>query len=376
MRMLIAGGGSGGHIYPALAIVQAVVSRVDSLDVLYIGTDHGLEKELVPASGLNFATIHAKGLLVRGISGKAQGALSAVRGLGESVGYIRRFRPDVVVGTGGYVSGPVGLAAVLMRVPLVLQEQNAWPGLTNRLLGPRAAKVIVPFLETEQYFRRGTSFVVASNPVAITVRESREELRRQMGIGPEQVVLMATGGSQGAQALNNFLWKFLPVLAEHPKWVLLWATGKRYYAQVMSQAGEKAGGLDPKQVRIVEYFYEIQKAYRAADVFFGRAGAMTIADCIAFGLPPVLVPSPHVAEDHQTKNAAVIAKRQAGTVIPEKDLAAKGRAVLGNILGNPELREQMAEALVSVRDQMAGEKIAATVIAAARRQDRRGGERP
>ncbi|AUW94390.1 MAG: undecaprenyldiphospho-muramoylpentapeptide beta-N-acetylglucosaminyltransferase [Sulfobacillus thermotolerans] len=366
MRMLIAGGGSGGHIYPALAIIDAVRARVKTLDVLYIGTDHGLEKDLVPARGIPFATIHARGLLVKGIAGKAQGALSAVRGLNESLRYIRSFRPDVVVGTGGYVSGPVGLAAVLRRVPLVLQEQNAWPGLTNRLLGPRAFRVIVPFEEAQQYFKRGTHFVVASNPVVIAVQESKDALREAMGIAPDQTVLMATGGSQGAQALNDFLWEFLPVLAKHPEWTLLWATGKRYYQDIMNRVAQNPEHLDPKQVRIVEYFYEIQKSYRVSDVFFGRAGAMTIADCVAFGLPPILVPSPHVAEDHQTKNAEVIAQRHAGLVLKEPELAHRGQEVLTMVLSQPEQRQAMAQALRAIQDDTAAQKIVETITTAAR----------
>ncbi len=371
MRVLIAGGGSGGHIYPALSIIEALKARVDVLDVLYVGTNHGMEHELVPKSHVPFATIHAKGLLVKGLAGKVSGAVTALRGLTEAMGHVRRFRPDVVVGTGGYVSGPVGLAALIFRIPLVLQEQNVWPGLTNRMLGPRATKVIVPFPESEKYFKSGTSFIVAPNPVNISVHESRTEMRAKWGIRPDQVVLMATGGSQGAEALNHFLVTFINVLSEHPDWVVYWATGKRYYKDIQKALLSRSQSIRPNQLHVHEYFYDIQQNYRVADVFFGRAGAMSIADCLAFGLPAVLVPSPHVTEDHQTKNAQVIADRDAGILIPEPQLMVRGETELIAMLSDSARRVKMSSVAMSLCDARAGDTIAATIIQAARKVGRR-----
>ncbi|MCL4494128.1 MAG: undecaprenyldiphospho-muramoylpentapeptide beta-N-acetylglucosaminyltransferase [Firmicutes bacterium] len=365
MRLLIAGGGSGGHIYPALTIVDSVRSLLGSVEVLYIGTNHGLEKDLVPRRNIPFATIHARGLLVKGWSGKVRGAVTAVGGSLEAMRHIRRFKPDVVVGTGGYVSGPVGLGAIVMGIPLVLQEQNVWPGFTNRALGPRAKSVIVPFDEARKYFRKETRLTVVPNPVVVTVEESRQQLRQEMGISSEQVVILVTGGSQGADAINRFWLHFLPKFAEHPQWVLLWATGSRYFTAVKEEMS-KIGGWEPKQVRVFEYFYEIQKFYRVSDLFMGRSGAMTIADCLAFGLPSILVPSPHVSEDHQTKNAEVIASRDAGILIAEQDLPKRGETELIAILKDGERRGKMASIALSIYDPSASEKIARAISEAAR----------
>ena len=336
------------------------------VDVLYVGTSHGLEWDLVPRQNIPFVTIHVKGLLVKGLSGKIRGGVLAMRGLFDAMRHIRHFKPDVVVGTGGYVSGPVGLAALVMRIPLVLQEQNVWPGFTNRILGPHANTVIIPFEEAKQYFGRGVSLMVAPNPVVVTLNETREELRQQMGITRDQVVIMATGGSQGAEAINRFWLQFMPQFQEHPEWVLLWATGKRYYPE-MTERLKKMTGWDPKQVRVFEYFYEIQKFYRVSDVFFGRSGAMTIADCIAFGLPSILIPSPHVSEDHQTKNAQVIANRRAGILIPEPDLLSHGQTELIAMLKDGALRGKMASAALALSDPLASEKIARSIGEAMRR---------
>ncbi len=366
MRLLIAGGGSGGHIYPALAIIDAIKNLLGSVEVLYIGTSHGLEKELVPRRNIAFAPIHAQGLLVKGIHGKLRGVFTALAGTLEAIRHIRRFKPDVVVGTGGYVSGPVGLGAIILGIPLVVQEQNVWPGFTNRTLGSRARTVIVPFEEARQYFRKGTTLAVVPNPVMIMVRESREELRQQMGIEADRTVILVTGGSQGAEAINHFWLQFLPKLREHPQWVLLWATGTRYFADIKKEMA-KIGQWNPKQVQVFEYFYEIQKFYRVSDIFMGRSGAMTIADCLAFGLPSILVPSPHVSEDHQTKNARVIADRNAGVLIEEPELSNRGEKVLIDMLQDRERRGKMASSAVSSYDPSASESSAQVVRYAARR---------
>ena len=225
--------------------------------------------------------------------------------------------------------------------------------------------MIVPFDEAKQYFRKGTELVVVPNPVVITVQESREQLRQAMGIGTDQVAILVTGRSQGSEAINRFWLKFFPKLREHPEWVLLWATGSRYFKAIKEEM-TKSGGWDPKQVRVFEYFYEIQKFYCVSDMFMGRSGAMTIADCLAFGLPSILVPSPHVSEDHQTKNAQVIASRRAGVLIAESELARRGETEVIAMLQDRERRGKMASIALSIYDPSASEKIAQVVRDAAR----------
>lgn len=364
MRVVIAGGGSGGHIYPALSIARGLMERAPDTEVVYIGTNHGLERELVPRAGITLKTIHARGMLGRGLVGKVAGASAALWGLFESLRILRGIRPHVVIGTGGYVSGPVGMAASLARIPLVIQEQNVWPGLTNRMLGRRAQAVLVPYPEAIPNFPAGTHAVVAGNPVHITYCGTQQEARETLGLDPDAVFLMVTGGSQGAFAINQFVGQFLPKLLANPDWGLLWATGKRYYHEVTRILADVP--LDPKRIRLVEYFYDIQQVYRAADVFFGRAGAMTLADCAAFGLPSVLVPSPHVSEDHQTQNARVFESRGAGMALPEKELRSKGALVVTELLQDPTKRQDMAHAARGLFDAEAEARILDTILGAVR----------
>ncbi len=364
LKMVVTGGGSGGHIYPALAIIDSVNRRVSDLDVLYIGTEHGLERELVSRRGIPFAAIHARGFLVRGLGAKIWGVAAAFRGLWEAFVILRRYRPAVVVGTGGYVSGPVGLAAVILHIPLVIQEQNVWPGLTNRKLASKASRVLVPFDEAQKNFPDGTVLAVVPNPVVIGVRDSKEQVRQELGVAPGTVVVLATGGSQGAKALNQFLLSWLPILMEHPNWGIFWMTGKRYHQEI--QAVLDGMAVDSKRVWVVEYFYDIQKYLKAADVFFGRSGAMSLADCAAFGLPAILVPSPNVSEDHQTKNAQLIVKREAGYMVSEASLARQGPELLEKLLTDAPLRARMSQNALAMHDPDAERKMVDAILASAR----------
>lgn len=374
MRVLLSGGGSGGHIYPALAIARGLKKADHNVTFLYVGTSHGLESDLVPRENIPFRTIHARGLLVPGLAGKAAGAVTALRGLWDSLHILRTFKPDVVVGTGGYVSGPVGLAAGLLHIPLVIQEQNAWPGLTNRSLARRAAAVLVPFEEAVQYLPKGARVVLAGNPVEVPdMSVSRAEAREQLGLDPDVRLVMATGGSQGAEAVNRLMLNLLPSVLQEPAFGMIWATGKRYFQNVSRQIQRQyPQGLDPKRIQVVEYFYQIQTVLRASDLLVGRAGAMTLTDCQAFGVPMVLIPSPNVSEDHQTRNAEAVAHRGAGMVLKETELTERSDAVLG-LLGDEERLSEMAAKVGDSFDAEALDRIVETIRQAARSSQGRKG---
>ena len=372
MRVLLSGGGSGGHIYPALAIARGLAQADRHTIFLYVGTNHGLERDLVLRENIAFRAIHARGLLVPGILGKAAGAAAAVRGVWDALGILRAFRPDVVVGTGGYVSGPVGLAAGLMKIPLVIQEQNAFPGLTNRSLARRASAVLVPFEEAVQYFPPRTRVILAGNPVEVPPsRLTRIAARQELKLDPNARVLMATGGSQGAEAINRLMLTLLPEVMARREFGMIWATGKRYYQDVLTQIKRHyPQGLDSKRLQVVEYFYQIQTVYQAADLYIGRAGMMTQTDCQAFGVPAVLIPSPHVSEDHQTKNASVVEARGAGLMIPEPAVRDRANEVLA-LLRDQERTRAMADNMHALFDAGALERIIDTVVEASRAPGRR-----
>lgn len=288
--------------------------------------------------------------------------MAAVRGLVDALGVVRSFKPDVVVGTGGYVSGPVGLAATILKVPLVIQEQNAWPGLTNRSLAKRAQAVFVPFEEAVRRFPPKTPVIIAGNPVGRRGEGiSRKEARRRLGIDDGIQLLMVTGGSQGAQALNHLMLGLLDDIGGDEAVGLIWATGTRYYDRVQKAVQDRFGEkLDGRRIQVVDYFYDIHTVYQASDLFVGRAGAMSLTECEAFALPAVLIPSPNVSEDHQTRNAEAIAQRGAGVLVAESDLTRRSHEILA-LLKDKERLALMGEQIARLFDAQAVERITGTI---------------
>ncbi|CAB1128466.1 UDP-N-acetylglucosamine--N-acetylmuramyl-(pentapeptide) pyrophosphoryl-undecaprenol N-acetylglucosamine transferase [Candidatus Hydrogenisulfobacillus filiaventi] len=360
MRLVVSGGGTGGHIYPALAIAAAVRRACPSCEVFYVGTDRGLERELAAREQVPYYAVHARGLLGRGLGGKIRGGLAAVRALGEAWRLLRRLRPQAVVGTGGYVTGPVGLAAAWLHIPLLLQEQNVYPGWTNRVLARRARLVVIPFPEVRRYLPPGTPTLVAGNPVRAQRSRSPAEAKAALGLDPQSRVLLITGGSQGAAAINRLARTLAERWGRYPGWHLYWAYGSRYPAPYPD--GQAPAGVHP-----APYFYDLPRLYEAADLFIGRAGAMTVSECLAFGLAAVLVPSPNVAEDHQTRNAALLADKGAALLLPETRLdQPEALTAVEELIADEARRAAMAERAHALYRPGSAEAIAAAVLAAMR----------
>jgi UDP-N-acetylglucosamine--N-acetylmuramyl-(pentapeptide) pyrophosphoryl-undecaprenol N-acetylglucosamine transferase len=339
VRVVLTGGGTGGHIYPALAIAAELGAGVV---VGYLGTERGLEARVVPEAGIAFYAVPASGVLGKAPAAMARGALGAVAGLGRALSLVRRLRPDVVVGTGGYVTGPVGMAAALAGVPLFILEENARPGVTNRMLARFARHIAVPWAEAAVGFPPSvrTKVVVTGNPVRREVIEAdRGEARRRFGLAPDATVLLVVGGSQGAEAINEAV---LALVRDREAWppgaALIWATGPRYHSAVLSRLGEP-----PPWARIVPYLDDMPQAYAAADLVVARAGAMTVAELTARGVAAVLVPSPNVTGDHQTANARVLAARGAAVMLGERALAGLGSTVRA-LIADRERLARMASA--------------------------------
>ncbi len=368
MRLLVSGGGTGGHIYPALAITEAVRRVRPGTDVLYVGTREGLEASIVPKAGLRFEAIPSRGMVGKG-SLRAPGAIwAALRGVLAARRIIRRFRPDVIVGTGGYVSGPVGLAAFLARVPLVIHEQNVFPGVTNRWVSRWAVAVAVPFADARRYFPRSASLVVTGNPVRAAVTEMTPAAgRRVLGLPDDGLVVYLVGGSRGARVFNEAIVRAMPGWLSRPGLRAVFATGERYFEE--TRQGLASAGIVPSDggnITVVPYLHRADAALAAADVVVTRAGGTTLAEVTARGLPAVIVPSPNVTHNHQDYNARVLGRAGAAVVIREAELTGEvlERAV-SEILASPALREEMRRASLALGRSGAAEEIAGLVLAAA-----------
>lgn len=363
MRYLFAGGGTGGHIYPALTLAAAIQSIDSEAEILYVGTETGREATIVPRAGVPFVTISSAGLVNLSAKQKVTGSLKAMKGLMESMGHIRRFKPDVVVGTGGFVSGPVLMAAKLTGRPVVIQEQNAFPGVTNRIASRWARAVFVPYEEARPHFPSGARLRTVGNPVRPEVAAARrEEGRRALGFDPHDKVLLVMGGSGGARDFHRAVADVVPgLLAELPALKVLHITGERYLQKVQ----ELYGGQE--RVIIVPYLHNMPEAYAAADAGVFRAGAITLAEIQVRGLPSVLIPSPNVTHNHQEWNARTLEQRGAALVVREREMTREGLAgAIRTVLTDDAAVGRMRQALAGLAQPDAAAQIAAAIVEIAR----------
>ncbi len=350
MRLLVAGGGTGGHVFPGIALAEEVVTRHPSNDVVFVGTARGLEATVVPKLGFPIELIDVKGLKGKGIAGTIRNLFLVPLALWQSFQILRRWRPDVVVGVGGYASGPVVLAAWLMRIPTAVQEQNAIAGFTNRVLGRFAQAAFTAFPEAARHFPRRKVFQLG-NPIRKTLMENfmRPEAQHQ---GPR---LLVFGGSQGAHALNMRVIEALPHLADLRETLrITHQTGARDRDQV--EKGYRACGFEPD---VREFITDMSGAYAETDLVVCRAGATTLAELTVCRKPSILIPFPAAADNHQVRNAKSLVDAGAAVMIEERDLTGEVLAHgIRAILGDPERRERMARAAGRLGSPQAAKEIA------------------
>lgn len=346
----MAGGGTGGHIYPAVTIAKALQEK--GAEVLFVGTERGLEARIVPREGFEIEYIAVAGF-PRRLSWRLVRALgTAFRGFLQAREIVRRFAPDVCVGTGGYIAGPVVLAAALQGKPTVIQEQNAHPGLTNRILARFVDKVALGYEAAMEGFSAPDKLVVTGNPIRPEIVEiSREEGARRMGLAGERLRILIFGASQGAASINRVVVAGVDRLQRLGAEILL-VTGEKGYEQVVEALREGGKpvealpeGVRVGNLRLLPYVYDMPAALASCDLVVGRAGALSIAEITARGLPAVLIPFPYAAENHQEKNARVLEAAGAARVILDRELTPDRLAeVLSELLSDVGLRQRMAAA--------------------------------
>lgn len=325
LRILIAGGGTGGHINPGIAIARCVKRNVPDSEILFVGTGKGLENDLVPREGFALSRISVKGFSRRFSPEILVSAAAFVRGLFQSWNVIKKFKPHVVVGTGGYVCGPVVLCAVLASIPTIIHEQNAFPGMTNRVLARFVDVTAVSFEESGKYLKRPRRLVVTGNPVREGILNAdRREARKRKGISPDTPFVLIAGGSGGAEKLNAAVADMLCNYYREGDFQLLFATGQTRFDDAISRIRtSNPAVLDIKGVNIVPYIYDMECAMAAADMMVTRGGAITISELTVLGVPSIIIPSPNVTANHQEFNARALESRKAAVVILEQNLDGK-----------------------------------------------------
>lgn len=340
-HILMVGGGTGGHVYPAIAIADAVRALRPRARVVFAGTEDRLEARAVPKAGYALHPITAQGFQRELTAENFLLPIRMLRGMVESWRLVGAIEPDVAVGTGGYVAGPVLLAAWLRGRPLLIQEQNAYAGVTNRLLAHLAEHVHLAFPEAKDWVPEDRA-VVSGNPTRPALREvGSEEARSALDLPSDARVLLVVGGSLGSAALNRAVEHNLDaLLSRQPSGDVhvLWQTGTRYYDEIARRVDESS------RLRLFEYIDRMEWAYAAADLVVCRAGALTCSELLVTGTPSVLVPSPNVVANHQTKNARSMERMGAAQVLLESRLEDRLVDVVYDLLNDPNARAQMTEA--------------------------------
>ncbi len=314
MKILIGGGGTGGHIYPALALARYALTEDSSTDILFIGSAGGLENKIVPSAGFPLETIAVRGFQ-RSFKQFGLVIRDLISGLIQSGKIIKKYQPNVVLGTGGYVAAPLVLSALLKRFPVVIHEQNALPGMTNRWLAPFVQKVCLSFAETEKRMPRLSRIVFTGNPRASEVIAlSRAEGCDYFGFDPLQKTILIYGGSRGALKLNQVVTAYLKENLLPADVNLIYITGEIYYQSVSEELGHLSA-----RIKLFPYLEQMPEALAAADLAVTRSGATTLAEITALGIPALLVPSPNVVNNHQYYNARLLSDAGAAILIHEKD---------------------------------------------------------
>lgn len=319
MRVVISGGGTGGHIFPAISIANAIKAKNPSAQILFVGALGKMEMERVPAAGYEIVGLPVAGLQRSFALSNFLFPFKLISSIWKAKKIIKNFKPDVVVGVGGYASGPVLRVASNKHIPTLIQEQNSYPGLTNKILSKKVSKICVAYPNMERFFP-ADKIVLLGNPIRQTllVLPTREAAAAALGFDPSKKMLFLTGGSLGARTLNEAFIKDIELLIKADI-NILWQTGKYYHSTV----NEAVKNIKSPQLKVVDFVGQMDMAYALADLVISRAGAGAIAEIALLGKPAIFVPSPNVTEDHQTKNAMVLVDANSAALVKDVDAVEK-----------------------------------------------------
>ena len=341
MRVLISGGGTGGHLFPALAIANKLKEENPETEILFVGAKGKIEMERVPKEGYPI-----RGLWISGVDRKLSSPknllfpLKLLTSLFKSFWIVLRFRPQVGIGVGGFASGPALFVARLMGTPLLLQEQNSYPGITNKLLGKKADRICVAYDNMQRFFG-STSLVQTGNPVRALLQKpfsDKEKAAAHFGLDASKPVVFVFGGSLGARSINNALMASEEFFKDNKDIQLIWQTGKFSYEQCKSSALAALENVYP-----MAFIDRMDLAYCLADIVVGRAGALTISELCLQKKAAILVPLPSAAEDHQTKNAMALVEKGAAMLVKDKTLKEDLVSAIDGLLSNADKRKEMEE---------------------------------
>ncbi|MEO8517428.1 MAG: undecaprenyldiphospho-muramoylpentapeptide beta-N-acetylglucosaminyltransferase [Flavobacterium sp.] len=355
-KFIISGGGTGGHIYPAVAIANELKFRFPKADILFVGASDKMEMQKVPQAGYPI-----KGLWIAGIQRKltlqnTMFPLKLATSLTKSFGILNKFKPDVVIGTGGFASGAVLKVASMLGIPTVIQEQNSYPGITNKLLSKKANKICVAYENLERFFPK-ENMIFTGNPVRqdlISVSEKRNEALTYFNLDVSKRTLLVLGGSLGARRINQLIAKELEwLLSQNIQ--IIWQCGKLYFDEYKHFS-------DKENVQVLSFIDRMDFVYAAADFVISRAGASSVSELCIVGKPVIFIPSPNVAEDHQTKNAQAIVDKNGAILLKESQLDAEFNKVFESLLNDESKQQDLSKNITALALPNATKQIVDEII--------------
>ncbi|UGS21554.1 undecaprenyldiphospho-muramoylpentapeptide beta-N-acetylglucosaminyltransferase [Flavobacterium cyclinae] len=342
-RFIISGGGTGGHIYPAVAIANELKSRFPEAEFLFVGAKDKMEMQKVPQAGYAI-----KGLWISGIQRKltldnAMFPLKLLSSMWNSFRIINSFKPDVVIGTGGFASGAVLKAASMLNIPTVIQEQNSYPGITNKLLAKKANKICVAYENLEQFFPKD-KMILTGNPVRedLINEASKSEAIAYFKLDANKKTLLVLGGSLGARRINQLIEKELDFLLSQ-NIQIIWQCGKLYFDEYKKYNSEQLATQNSQLVTVLAFIDRMDLVYAAADVVISRSGASSVSELCIVGKPTIFIPSPNVAEDHQTKNAKAISDKNGAILIKESELETQFETIFSDLISNENKQLELSQ---------------------------------
>lgn len=345
-RVIISGGGTGGHIFPAIAIADEIKRRNPEAEIMFIGAEGKMEMEKVPAAGYSIIGLPIAGFQRKLTLSNFLLPFKILKSMSKARRILKEFKPDAVVGVGGYASGPTLKAATWLRIPTLVQEQNSFPGKTNILLS-KSVNVLCTAYEGLEKFFPPKKIRLTGNPVRkemVEIFGKKDEACAHYNLNPDRKTILIIGGSLGARTLNRSVVAQLNSIAENREVQLLWQSGKLYFDQLQNELSDRL----PENVRLVQFIDRMDLAYAVADVIISRAGAISVSELCLIGKPVILVPSPNVAEDHQTKNAMALVQKNAAILVKDSESEAELINSVFSLLKDADKCKQLSEEIVKL----------------------------
>lgn len=362
MKVIIAAAGTAGHINPGIAIANKIKEEEKDSKIIFLGTTRGLENDLVPKAGYELKTIDAYGLSKELSIANLKKMIKTFKGVGEAKKIVKEFKPDIVIGAGGYICGAATLAANKYNIPVVLHESNAFPGKAVKMLAKKVDKILISFKDAEQRIKNAKKIVHTGTPIKISKKEysinQKNELIKQLGLSEIKPIVLIFGGSQGAQKINESV---IGILEEklNKNYQIIWATGPKQYDIIKKSLKDKGLNIENiENAKIIPYIYNMEEIMNISNVIVARSGAMTIAEISNLGKASILVPLPNVSQDHQLYNAKVLEKVGAAQIILNTELSKDNldNAIKSIVTDNEKMKEMgenaLKEAAYDVQDKI------------------------